>query len=140
MFASSPISCASAPPPLNRPIAALLRSGYSRASQGLLLTQSYTREPFETGRFDAAAVEAQNLRLSQHSSELAYGFVVASIFAFGVALTTYLGARQVAIGLLTVGELFRFPLILAQLYEPLNQLSHVGATVVGAFAGARRIF
>jgi ATP-binding cassette subfamily B protein/subfamily B ATP-binding cassette protein MsbA len=107
---------------------------------GLLLTQSYTREPFEVSRFDAAAVEAQNRRLSQHSSELAYGFVVAAIFAFGVAVTTYMGARQVAIGMLTVGELFVFLSYLAQLYEPLNQLSHVGATVVGALAGARRVF
>jgi ABC-type multidrug transport system fused ATPase/permease subunit len=107
---------------------------------GLLLTQSYTQEPLEAGRFDAAAVDAQTRRLSQHSVELAYGFVVAAIFAFGIAVTTYLGARQVEIGFLTVGELFVFLSYLAQLYEPLNQLSHVGATVAGALGGARRVF
>ncbi|HEX4122529.1 MAG TPA: ABC transporter ATP-binding protein [Verrucomicrobiae bacterium] len=117
-------------------VTALVQQGIA----GLLLTQSYTQEPLEAGRFDAAAVDAQTRRLSQHSVELAYGFVVAAIFAFGIAVTTYLGARQVEIGFLTVGELFVFLSYLAQLYEPLNQLSHVGATVAGALGGARRVF
>jgi ATP-binding cassette, subfamily B, bacterial len=107
---------------------------------GLALTQSYTREEFERGRFHAAAVEAQNRRLSQHGCELGYGFFVAAIFAVGIAVTTRLGAGQAAIGLLTVGQLFVFLSYLAQLYEPLNQLSHVGTTLAGAMAGARRVF
>jgi hypothetical protein len=50
------------------------------------------------GRFRAEADEAQTRRLSQHGSELGYGFVVAVIFGFGTAVTTYLGARQVLAG------------------------------------------
>ncbi|MGI8966102.1 MAG: ABC transporter ATP-binding protein, partial [Limisphaerales bacterium] len=41
---------------------------------------------------------------------------------------------------LTVGELLIFLAYLAQLYEPLNQLSHLGATVSSASAGTRRVF
>lgn len=107
---------------------------------GLALTQGYTREEFERGRFHTTAAEAQTRRLSQHACELGYGFVIAAIFGFGAAATTWLGARQVAAGLLTIGQLFVFLSYLAQLYDPLNQLSHVGATVAGAMAGSRRVF
>jgi ATP-binding cassette subfamily B protein/subfamily B ATP-binding cassette protein MsbA len=43
-------------------------------------------------------------------------------------------------GILTVGQLFVFLSYLVLLYEPLSQLSYVGATVAGALAGARRVF
>jgi ATP-binding cassette subfamily B protein/subfamily B ATP-binding cassette protein MsbA len=106
----------------------------------LPLTQSYTREEFEAGRFDGEADQAQHKRLAQHGAELAYGLAVAVVFGFGTAAITYMGARQVAAGLLTLGQLFVFLSYLVQLYEPLNQLSHVGATAAGALAGARRVF
>jgi ATP-binding cassette subfamily B protein/subfamily B ATP-binding cassette protein MsbA len=106
----------------------------------LPLTQSYTREEFEAARFSAQADEARKRRLSQHGWELIYWFVVAVIFALGTAAITWLGAAQVAAGHLTVGELLVFLAYLTQLFEPLNQLSHVGATVAGATAGARRVF
>ncbi len=106
----------------------------------LPLTQSYTREEFEAAKFSVHSGEAQRQRLSQHGWELSYWFVVAVIFALGAASITWLGAAQVAAGHLTVGELLVFLAYLAQLFEPLNQLSHVGATVAGATAGARRVF
>jgi ATP-binding cassette subfamily B protein/subfamily B ATP-binding cassette protein MsbA len=106
----------------------------------LSLTQSYTREDFEAARFHTGADEAQTRRLAQHGSELGYGFAVAVIFGLGTAVTTLLGARQVVAGGLTVGRLFVFLSYLVLLYEPLSQLSYVGATVAGALAGARRVF
>jgi ATP-binding cassette subfamily B protein/subfamily B ATP-binding cassette protein MsbA len=115
----------------------------SLVQQGLAalpLIQSCTREEWEAGQFQKEAAEAQTRRLSQHGSELAYGFVVAVIFGIGTAVTTWLGARQVLAGALTVGELFIFLSYLVLLYEPLSQLSYLGATVAGALAGARRVF
>ncbi len=111
-----------------------------QAIAALPLTQSYTREEFEAGRFRAEADEAQRRRLTQHGSELGYGFVVAVIFGLGTAVTTWLGAREVLAYYLTVGELFVFISYLVLLYEPLSQLSYLGATVAGALAGARRVF
>jgi ATP-binding cassette subfamily B protein/subfamily B ATP-binding cassette protein MsbA len=111
-----------------------------QALAALTLTQSYTREDFEAGRFHVEADLAQTRRLAQHGSELGYGFAVAVIFGFGTAVTTWLGARQVLAGSLTVGQLFVFLSYLVLLYEPLSQLSYVGATVAGALAGARRVF
>jgi ATP-binding cassette, subfamily B, bacterial len=106
----------------------------------LRLTQSYAREEHEAERFESQAIAAQRRRLSQHASELAYGFVVAVIFGLGAALTAWLGAREVLSGFLTIGQLLVFFAYLLQLYEPLNQLSYVGSTVAGAMAGTRRVF
>ena len=117
-------------------VTALVQQGIA----ALPLIQSCTREEFESGRFRGEAEEAQTRRLAQHASELGYGFMVAVIFGFGTAVTTWLGARQVLAGALTVGELFVFLSYLVLLYEPLSQLSYLGATVAGALAGARRVF
>lgn len=106
----------------------------------LPLTQSYTQEQFEAARFSAQATAAQNRRMAQHGWEIAYWFAIAVIFALGAAAITWLGAIQVARRHLTVGELIVFLAYLAQLFEPLNQLSNVGATVAAALAGARRVF
>ena len=104
------------------------------------LIQSYTREDHEKKRFDERVSVAEKFRISQHGFELLYWFSLAILFGLGATMITWLGAKEVLAGRLTVGELLIFIAYLAQLYEPLNQLSHVGATVSGAGAGTRRVF
>lgn len=104
------------------------------------LIQSYTREEQERRAFGEKIVDAQQKRTKQHGAELAYGFGVTVIFGVATATLTWLGATEVMAGRLTVGQLFVFLAYLAQLYEPLSQLSHVGATVAGATAGTKRVF
>ena len=62
------------------------------------------------------------------------------IFGAGAAAVTWLGSEEVLRQQLTIGELMMFLTYLGQLYEPLNQLSQIGATVSGAGAGVRRVF
>ena len=106
----------------------------------LPLIQSYTREEHEENAFSARAIAAQQKRLAQHGSELIYWLAIAIVFALGSAGMLWFGGRQVLAGHLTVGTLIIFLDYLRQLYEPLNQLSHVGATVATAQAGAQRVF
>lgn len=106
----------------------------------LPLIQSYTREAHEEERFTAQTAMAQEKRLAQHGWELLYWLGITVAFGLGTAAIVYLGALQVLGGQLTVGALLIFLAYLAQLYEPLNQLSHVGATVAGARAGVKRVF
>ncbi len=106
----------------------------------LPLIQSYTREDLEEQVFTEQTATAQKKRLSQHGWELLYWLSISAVFAVGTAAIVWLGGNQVLAGKLTVGQLFIFLTYLAQLYEPLNQLSHVGATVSTATAGARRVF
>jgi ATP-binding cassette subfamily B protein len=104
------------------------------------LIQSYTREALEQKKFVGQTRLAEGKRLSQHGWELIYWLGISVVFAIGTAVILWLGSRQVLQGNLTVGQLLIFVSYLAQLYEPLNQLSHVGATVSSAGAGAQRVF
>ena len=106
----------------------------------LPLVQSYTREDHEAERFGTHTEEAHRRRLSQHGWEVAYWCAVTAVLGLGAAGILWLGAGQVLAGKLTTGELLIFLAYLAQFYEPLNQLSHVGATVSNASVGAKRVF
>ena len=106
----------------------------------LPLVQSYTREEHEAQRFNTHTEQAQERRLRQHGWEVAYWFAITAVFGSGAAGILWLGANQVIRGEATVGELLIFLTYLGQFYEPLNQLSHVGATVANASVGAQRVF
>lgn len=106
----------------------------------LPLVQSYTREDHEAERFGTHTEEAHRRRLSQHGWEVAYWCAVTAVLGLGAAGILWLGAGQVLEGKLRTGELLVFLAYLAQFYEPLNQLSHVGATVSNASVGAKRVF
>jgi ATP-binding cassette subfamily B protein/subfamily B ATP-binding cassette protein MsbA len=110
-----------------------------QAVANLPLIQGFTREQTEADRFEASAAGSLAARWRQHRAEVVYLAVVAVVFALGTAGIVVLGAREVTAGKLTVGRLLVFLAYLAQLYEPLNQLSHVGSTVSNARAGAERV-
>jgi len=115
----------------------------SAVQQGLAampLIQGYTLEELQAREFRTQTFNAEERRLAQHGWEVSYGLAVAAIFGVGIALITWVGAHQVLAGNLSVGQLFVFLAYLAQLYEPVNQLAHVGATVSTAGAAARRVF
>ena len=106
----------------------------------LPLVQSYTREDHEAARFSTHTEQAQERRLAQHGWEVAYWFAITAVFGGGTAGILWLGANEVLRGTATLGELLIFLTYLGQFYEPLNQLSHVGATVSNASVGAKRVF
>lgn len=106
----------------------------------LHVIQSFTREQQESANFSEQVDQSFRARVSQHRLEVTYWLVIAVLFGIATAGLTWWGAREILRGALTVGELVIFLSYLGQLYEPLNQLSHVGATVADANAGAQRIF
>lgn len=106
----------------------------------LPVIQSFTRERTESEVFGAQVKNSLGARLAQHKLEVSYWLVIAVLFGIATAGLTWWGAREILRGALTVGELVIFLSYLGQLYDPLNQLSHVGATVSDANAGVQRIF
>ncbi len=106
----------------------------------LPLIQSYTREEHEESAFTSRTLAAQQKRLAQHGLEILYWLAIAIVFAIGATGLLWFGSQQVMAGRLTVGQLLIFLEYLRQFYEPLNQLSHVGATVSTATAGTERVF
>lgn len=118
----------------------LVTSHVQQNLAALPLIQSYTRETFEAHAFDQRVGTAMEKRLAQHGWELLYWLSISAVFALGTAGIVWIGSRRVLAGELSVGQLLIFLAYLAQLYEPLNQLSHAGATIAGATAGTRRVF
>jgi ATP-binding cassette subfamily B protein/subfamily B ATP-binding cassette protein MsbA len=118
-------------------------AGIATSVQQLLaalpLVQSFTRERSEAERFQQRTERSLATRWSQHRTEVLYLAVVAGILAAGTAAIAWTGATEVAAGRLAVGHLLVFLAYLGQLYEPLNQLSNVGATVSVARAGTGRV-
>ena len=115
-------------------------SAIHKTMAALPLIQSYTREDFEQKCFSERVDHAYHKRLRQHGWEVFYSLVIAAGFGIATAGLTWLGAREVLAGRLTLGELLVFLGYLTQLYDPLNQLSHVGATVSDASASTHRVF
>jgi len=116
---------------------------YSLIHQGIAalpLIQSNTRERHEQKRFDAQTKLAQRSKMSQHGLEVLYWFIVSLILSASTAAVTWFGARQVLSSSLTLGELLVFLAYMAQMFEPLNQLSQVGATISTASASTERVF
>jgi ATP-binding cassette subfamily B protein/subfamily B ATP-binding cassette protein MsbA len=116
---------------------------YAMIHQGITalpLTQSYTREKEEQRRFASETKRAQRRKMSQHGLEVLYWFVISILLILNTAAVTWLGARRVLSGELTLGELLVFLAYLGQMFDPLNQLSMVGATISSAGAGIRRVF
>ena len=106
----------------------------------LPLIQSYTREDQQQRAFDAQAETARQSRLTQHAWELIYWLGISLVFAAGTAAIVWIGSHEVLASRLTVGGLVVFLTYLGQMYEPLNQLSHVGATTANALAATGRVF
>ena len=105
----------------------------------LQLIQSFTREAKEAEHFERQAQNSFAARWGQHRAEVLYLTTVSAVFALGTAAIIWFGSKQVIGGSLSVGQLLVFLAYLTQLYEPLNQLSHVGSTVTNARAGTHRV-
>jgi ATP-binding cassette, subfamily B, bacterial len=116
---------------------------YSLIHQGMTalpLIQSHAREHYEQQRFTAHTQQAQRSKMAQQGLEVFYWGSISLILGTCTLGVTWVGAREVLAAKLTLGELLVFLAYVAQLFEPLNQLSKVGATLSSASASIQRVF
>jgi len=116
---------------------------YALIHQGITalpLIQSHARENHERQRFIAHTEEARHHKMAQQGLEVFYWGSISVILSVCTLGVTWVGAQQVLNSTMTVGELLVFLAYVAQLFEPLNQLSQVGATLSSARASTRRVF
>jgi ATP-binding cassette, subfamily B, bacterial len=116
---------------------------YSLIHQGITalpLIQSNAREHHEQQRFTAHTEEARQHKMAQQGLEVFYWGSISVILSACTLGVTWVGAQQVLASTLTVGELLVFLAYVAQLFEPLHQLSQVGATLSSARASTGRVF
>ncbi len=116
---------------------------YSLIHQGITalpLIQSHAREDHERQRFTAHTEAARHQKMAQQGLEVFYWGSISVILSACTLGVTWVGAQQVLAANLTVGELLVFLAYVAQLFDPLHQLSQVGATLSSASASTRRVF
>jgi len=116
---------------------------YSLIHQGITalpLIQSHAREDHEHRRFTAQTEAARRQKMAQQGLEVFYWGSISVILGACTLGVTWVGAQQVLSGNLTLGELLVFLAYVTQLFEPLHQLSKVGATLSSASASTRRVF
>jgi ATP-binding cassette, subfamily B, bacterial len=116
---------------------------YALIHQGITalpLIQSHARADHERQRFTAHTEEARQHKMAQQGLEVFYWCSISVILSACTLGVTWVGAQQVLAANLTVGELLVFLAYVAQVFEPLHQLSRVGATLSSASASTRRVF
>ena len=116
---------------------------YSLIHQGITalpLIQSHVRELHEQQRFTAQTEAARQRKMAQQGLEVFYWGSISVILGACTLGVTWVGAQEVLAANLTLGELLVFLAYVAQLFEPLHQLSKVGATLSSASASTRRVF
>ena len=104
------------------------------------LTQAFSAEPAEIGRFERASRASLARHLELYTTQTAYALVVSVLGAAGTAGVLWLGARLVLEARLSVGDLLVFLAYLGSFYAPLSTLSHTFGLVQEARAGLARVF
>ncbi len=116
---------------------------YALIHQGITalpLIQSHAREQHERERFMTQTEAARQQKMAQQGLEVFYWGSISVILSACTLGVTWVGAQQVLAANLTVGELLVFLAYVAQLFDPLHQLSQVGSTLSSASASTRRVF
>ncbi len=110
------------------------------AMSSIKVVQAFTKEEEEYTRFMGASRASLRATLRLYSWQTLYSGMVTTLIATGTALVVYVGARSVQSGALTIGQLIVFITYLAQLYNPINQITQSWGLIAGARIGAKRCF
>jgi ATP-binding cassette subfamily B protein/subfamily B ATP-binding cassette protein MsbA len=110
------------------------------AMSSIKVVQAFTKEEDEHRRFMGASRASLVATLRLYGWQTLYSAVVNGVIASGTALVVYVGASAVLGGRLSIGQLVVFISYLAQLYQPVNQITQSWGLIAGARVGARRCF
>jgi len=110
------------------------------AMTSIKVVQAFTKEEDEHRRFMGASRASLVATLRLYGWQTLYSAVVNVVIAGGTALVVYVGASAVLGGRLSLGQLIVFISYLAQLYQPVNQITQSWGLIAGARVGARRCF
>jgi subfamily B ATP-binding cassette protein MsbA len=126
-----------------------LTTNIQRSVSTIGLVQAFGQEEREYQKFEHTVRGSISRYVRAHLSEVTYGIVVGLILGTGAALIFGYGGwlayqDQVVNKLgdsgMTAGKLFIFITYLAQLYQPLSNLTAAGASMTQGVVGAQRVF
>ncbi|MGD9895613.1 MAG: ABC transporter ATP-binding protein [Candidatus Methylacidiphilaceae bacterium] len=112
----------------------------SEGLSNIQLFQAYGREEKALSSFRDHVENSRQTNLAFLWTTSLSGLAATVITALGSALVLFVGAQQVVLGRLTVGELWIYLSYLALLYQPLEQLSYTAWALEDAAARLGRVF
>lgn len=104
------------------------------------VVKSFGREEHEHARFLHRSRRRMRELLRVSFLQGGFDLLIGTTVGIGAAATLYIGVMHVRSGLLTVGDLTLVIAYVAQLFEPLKNVSKKLADLQGAMAGAERAF
>ena len=107
---------------------------------GLRVVKAFGQERREEARYLDRAGREVRANLAVVRAQATFYTLTALVLAAGTAAALWVGARNVQAGTLTLGGLTLVMAYLAQLYAPLETLTHKVSELQGSFAGAERAF
>ena len=107
---------------------------------GLRVVKAFGQESRESRRFTERATREVRASLAVVRAQTTFYALIALVLASGTAAALWIAGRQVAAGMLTLGQLTMVMAYLAQLYAPLEALTHKFSELQGSLAGAERAF
>ena len=107
---------------------------------GLRVVKAFGQERREADRFMDRAGREVRASLAVVRAQATFYALIALVLACGTAVALWIAGRQVVAGALTLGQLTMVMAYLAQLYAPLETLTHKFTELQGSLAGAERAF
>jgi len=107
---------------------------------GMRIVKAFGQEEREQRRFVTHSRDTLQAKVRLQLVEGSLGLLLGVTVAAGTAAVLFVGARSVAAGSLTLGELLLIMAYLAQLYRPLNTMSRKTASVQRHLASVERMF
>ena len=104
------------------------------------VVKAFGREEDEQEKFVERSELGVRERIKLSFAEGAFGLLINLTTAIGTAVVLYIGFRNVQSGVLTLGELLMVLAYIAQLYNPLRNISRQAATLQTSIVSAERVF
>jgi ATP-binding cassette subfamily B protein/subfamily B ATP-binding cassette protein MsbA len=103
------------------------------------VVQAFCREDAADRMLAARLSDSHAVALSATRVQLRFKVLIATVLAAGTAAILWIGAHQVLLMNLSVGEVLVFLTYLAALYAPLESLTYTSNTVANTTGSARRV-
>ncbi len=104
----------------------------------LRVVKAFGQEDQEQERFVGRSRASLQAKIRYMITECGMGILIGTTIAAGTAVVLYVGAWQVLVGNITIGELILVMSYIGQLYGPLKALSNKAATMQSQLASAER--
>jgi ATP-binding cassette, subfamily B, bacterial MsbA len=107
---------------------------------GIRVVQSFTREPFEIGRFRASIESAFSLAMRRVRISALFGPIVSFLGFAAVVAIFWFGGHEVLRGNLTAGQLFMFLVLTLTIAGSIGQFSGLWTGLQEALGATHRLF